>query len=155
MTLLRVLVLLAASATPVLADGFTPQPILACLNAGGTRGCVGLGAELCARDASQATRGHCLAGEGEWWTKQLTPAFARHLGLFEQRHGSGPAGAAAVRTLRQEEVAWHAYKAARCDHVGASFLGGSGTGNAHAGCDLEMTAERTLHHWDAINRMAR
>jgi uncharacterized protein YecT (DUF1311 family) len=48
----------------------------------------------------------------------------------------------AVEALDKGQAAWSAFRDAHCDYVGATFGGGSGTGQAIRACRIELTRER-------------
>jgi uncharacterized protein YecT (DUF1311 family) len=59
--------------------------------------------------------------------------------------------AVAAPALEQAQAAWSAYRDAHCDHVGATFGGGSGTGIAINSCRIDLGRRRA----DDLTRMAR
>lgn len=49
----------------------------------------------------------------------------------------------AVPALELAQKDWIAFRQSHCDHIGALFGGGSGTGIAIRSCRIEMTRQRT------------
>lgn len=45
--------------------------------------------------------------------------------------------------LEAAQAAWGGYRDAHCDHIGATYGGGSGTGIAINSCRVELTRDRT------------
>ena len=48
----------------------------------------------------------------------------------------------AAPALEQAQAAWTAYRDAQCDYVGATYGGGSGTGQAIRGCRIDLGRAR-------------
>lgn len=48
----------------------------------------------------------------------------------------------AVPALDEAQAAWTVWRDAQCDHVGATYGGGSGTGQAIRGCRIELGRAR-------------
>lgn len=90
---------------------------------------------------SQVEIGDCLARtEG-----RVDQALAIALGFARQAAeelDQTTQRAMAVPALDRAQAAWLAYRDAQCDYVGATFGGGSGTGQAIRACRIERGRER-------------
>lgn len=86
---------------------------------------------------SQVETGDCLARtEG-----RVDQALAAALGFARQAAEEldrTTQRAMAVPALDRAQVAWAAYRDAQCDYVGATFGGGSGTGQVIRACRIEL-----------------
>lgn len=91
--------------------------------------------------SSQVEIGACLEAEASRAEAALGVALdlaregAKSLDEATGRPMAGPA-------LEAGQAAWLAYRDAHCEHVGATFGGGSGTGIAIASCRVDLTRLR-------------
>lgn len=99
-------------------------------------------------DGTQVELSECLART----EAAVDRAMATALGLAQQaaaeldRTTGRPEAASA---LGEAQAAWSAWRDAQCAYVGATYGGGSGTGQAIRGCRIELGRART----DQLMRM--
>ena len=92
-------------------------------------------------EGSQVEIGQCLAAT----EAVVDRAVATALGLAQQAAAEldrTTGRAVAAPALEQAQAAWTAYRDAQCDYVGATYGGGSGTGQAIRGCRIELGRAR-------------
>lgn len=152
--------LLALAAPPAAAQAkdeglrFDGALIQSCLDAGGWRDCIGVGANACieATPGGYSTVGMtgCTIAEEDWWDARLN---AEYQALMDrERQGDAdwqpipglmprPSGAEALRTMQR---AWIAYRDATCTYEELQWWGGTGASGAGAGCRMRLTAEQVL-----------
>jgi uncharacterized protein YecT (DUF1311 family) len=90
---------------------------------------------------SQVEIGDCLART----EAQVDQALATALGFARQTAeelDQATQRSVAVPALEGSQAAWMAWRDAQCDYVGATFGGGSGTGQAIRACRIELGRAR-------------
>jgi uncharacterized protein YecT (DUF1311 family) len=92
-------------------------------------------------EGSQVEIGQCLART----EAAVNRALATALGLAQQSAAELDRTTGRPMTmpaLGQAQAAWTAWRDAQCDYVGATYGGGSGTGQAIRGCRIELGRAR-------------
>jgi len=145
---LRAHILLALlAALPVAADEipFDPAPVIACLTAGGTEACIGLGAGACIERDGPMSEGLCLAAENLWWMERAAHATltlrqreAEVIARARQRGWPEP-----VPTLDAIATHFDAYRDAACGWRAAAWDGIHG-GVEEMDCILGLNARHAL-----------
>jgi uncharacterized protein YecT (DUF1311 family) len=160
---IRPLILAAALASaPLAAPAQSKDPglrfdgalIQDCLDAGGWRDCIGVGANACieATPGGWTTVGTtgCTIAEAEWWDARLNAEYQALMARERQRDADWrpipglpprPSGAEALRAMQR---AWIAYRDATCFYEELQWWGGTGASGARAGCRMRLTAEQVL-----------
>lgn len=115
--------------------------------------CIGESASACmvTNDGGMTTvgMGYCLEKEWLYWDARLNAAYQRAMAEarrsdaeLEELDVSAPKQAPA---LRQMQLAWIAFRDAKCDHAGALWGGGTGGGPATLSCLMVTTGEQALY----------
>lgn len=92
-------------------------------------------------NGSQVEIGNCVAQAAERADRALDVAlsFARN---SAQELDDITGRSVGVPALEAAQDAWAAYRDAHCEHIGAGFGGGSGTGIAIQSCRVDLTRQR-------------
>lgn len=151
--MIRILVFLAAAASPALAQdlAFDPSPAVACFETRGADNCVGEAASLCTGQPDAYTTvgfGFCFGSERDWWDDRLNEVYSRLMEREAARDAEmEEIGATVPKTapaLRDMQRAWIGFRDAACAYEYSQWGGGTGGGPAHADCAMRLTAEQTL-----------
>ncbi len=90
---------------------------------------------------SEVEVGNCLVQVGRNMEILIDESLARAL-KTATRLDEDSERPMAVEALKAAQAAWQAYRDAQCEYVGATYGGGSGTGNAILSCRVELDRAR-------------